>query len=602
MKRDPFEAAAALVREWLESSGSEWARRDVRLRADKGLAWDFDLQGDALAVRSVRLRLPPDFPAAPCKLSVDRDYFLKLPHVEADGRVCLGVASMPNDYGDPVSAVARALQALKDEFLGPANDPQWVQDQFSNECLSYWAQRCLSRRRASDRRPVPTQTYVDLDMAALKAAGWLQGSLAAYVPAASKHRVYGLQVATSGSDPHELASRHQWATGMMVRGSALFVALPSDAPWAPLDWPDDFASLDELVGSATDWGSSVTSWLAGAGWLDDPEAPSKLTKKEKRKQKEAPAGYRPLLVVLVRGSVMFGYQVFPPNVSLMKLPALEPVCITRVDADWALARDHHLEVVHERRKKRVLLIGCGSLGSPLAKSLARCGLGHLDIVDSQFMDPENTSRHELGMRDVGQGKAQALAQRLTKDVPGITVKGHLADATTWLAKNCRPGRYDLIVECTAESSVRTSMSHLRPGLLGACPVMHAWTEPLCSAAHAVLTQPDVPWPTDDPADALVNASDLSAADTRIQLPACAAGFHPYGVADIDLVAAFAAERVIAVLDDLETPSTVWSWVRSSAFFAALDVEVSTRPIVPISGSASDTATTTRLLASVLGHA
>jgi proteasome lid subunit RPN8/RPN11 len=96
---------------------------------------------------------------------------------------------------------------------------------------------------------------------------------------------------------------------------------------------------------------------------------------------------------------------------------------------------------------------------------------------------------------------------------------------------------------------------------------------LCSAGHVVLTQPEVPWPEDDPADAFVNASDLAAGDTRVALPACSAGFHPYGVADIELIAAFATERVIAVLDDPRQASAVWSWVRSSAFLDALPVDV-----------------------------
>ena len=602
MKRSPFETAASLVQEWLDlGSGSTWATRDPYPRIEQGLAWDIDLKDDGLPVKSVRLLLPPDFPASPCELYVDRNYFLKLPHVEADGHICLGLHSIPNDYDDPVRAVAQTLQALKAEFLGPATDARWIQEQLHAERASYWAQRCIGRRKARDHRPVPVRTYADMG----DLNSWSAGAVAAYVPAGTKHRLFALQVVTADDvDPNELAGRHQWADGMMVRGNALFVRLPSTVPWTPDTWPDEFNDLDELVGQVTGHECSLKSWLMQTGLADDPQAKDgRRKKKGKRKQpQEVPAGQRPLLVVLVQDGVMFGYQVFGSAVSLLKLPSIEPVCITRVDPDWALARDHQLEVVHARRKRRVLLIGCGSLGSPLANALARAGLGHLDIVDSQFMETENTSRHELGMSEAGKGKAPALARRLMKDVPGLTAKGFVADAASWATKNCRPGGYDLVVECTAESSVRTFISNMRAGLFGDCPVVHAWTEPLCSAAHAVLTQPSVPWPADDPADSLVNASDLSVQDTRIQLPACSGGFHPYSSADIDLVAAFAAERVIAALDDLQQqPSLVWSWVRSSAYFAALPVPVATRSIVPISTSKFDTATTTRALTEVLGR-
>lgn len=601
MERSPLETAAALVQAWLDHSGSAWAKRDMRLRPEQGLAWNIDLQDDALPVRSVRLLLSPDFPASPCELYVDRDRFLRLPHIEADGHVCLGLRSIPNDYDDPVLAVVRALRSLKDQLLTPATDPQWVQEQFHAERASYWAQHCLHRRAACDRRPTPARTYVDVG----DVTAWSEGPLAAYVPAKTKHRHYALQVASGPSlDPHDLATRYGWADGMRVRGSALFVRLPADIGWTPQTWPRSFNALDTLVGRATGQACSLLDWIQRSGWGDKAASGTRKGRSARRNRRKQPAelprGQRPLLVVLIQDGLAFGYQLFAPSLLLAMKPAIEPVRIARIDPDWCMARDHRLDALRSRRAKRVLLIGCGSLGSSLAASLARAGIGQLDIVDAELMETENTSRHDLGMGEAGQAKAVALARRLMKDVPGLTVRGFLADAASWLVKNCRPGSYDLVIECTAESAVRTFLSHMRPGLLGNRPLIHAWTEPLCSAAHVVLTQPAVPWPDTDPADSLVNASDLSADDTRIETPACSGGFHPYGAADIALVAAFAAERVIAVLDDPRVASTVWSWVRSSAFFEALGVPVAIRSIVPRSTSALDTASTTRTLADVLG--
>ena len=599
MKRSPFESASFAVQEWLDlgaGSASASAKRDTKLRIENGCAWDIDLRDDALPIKGVRLVLPPDFPASPCELYVSRDYFLRLPHIEADGHVCLGLAPIPEDYDDAVAAVVRAFASLKNKLLLPASDAAWVSEQFHDERASYWAQWCLSRRKAADHRPVPNRTYVDVG----ELGAWATGAIAAYVPGSSKHRLFSLQVATA-DDPHELASRHRWADGTLVRGSALFVRLPNNASWTPRTWPATFEALDALVAEATDHEVSLAHWVNTTGWADDL-APQKLKKNARRQQlKDAPPGQRPMLVVLVHGSVMFGYQLYGSAMPTLQPPAVEPVRITRVDAEWVLARDHDLDVLQARRKMRVLLLGAGSLGSPLVRALARAGVGHLDIVDAQLMETENTSRHELGLADAGHGKARRLAEQIMKDVPGITARGFLADASTWAMKNCKPGVYDLVIECSAESSIRTFMSHMRTVLFGDSPVIHAWTEPLCSAAHVVLSQPAVPWPDTDPADELVNASDLSANDTRIRVAACAGGFHPYGAADIELVAAFAAERVIAVLDDMSSASAVWSWVRSSAFFESLPVAANTRNIVPSSSSKSDSATTTRELAAVLGR-
>lgn len=598
MKRSPFESASFAVQDWLDrGAGSGSATRDTKLRIENGYAWDIDLSDDALPIKGVRLVLPADFPASTCELYVSREYFLKLPHIEADGHVCLGMAPIPEDYDDPVAAVVRAFAALKDKLLLPAADAAWVSEQFHDERASYWAQWCLSRRKAADHRPVPNRTYVDVG----ELSAWATGGIAGYVPGSSKHRLYSLQVAAAATDPNELASRHRWVDGTLVRGSALFVRLANDTRWTPSSWPKTFEALDTLVAGATDHEVSLAHWVNTTGWADDL-APQKPKKKARRRQpKDAPPGQRPMLVVLVHGRVMFGYQLYGSAMPKLQQPAVEPVHITRVDADWALARDHDLQVLHARRKKRVLLLGAGSLGSPVARALSRAGVGHLDIVDAQLMETENASRHELGLADTGHGKAPRLAEQIMQDVPGITARGFLADASTWAMKNGKSGQYDLIVECTAESSVRTFLSHMRTVLFSDSPVIHAWTEPLCSAAHVVLSQPTVPWPDTDPADELVNASDLSANDTRIKVAACAGGFHPYGAADIELVAAFAAERVIAVLDDMSHASTVWSWVRSNAFFDALPVTAKTRPNVPSSSSKFDSATTTRGLAAVLGR-
>lgn len=538
--------------------------------------------------------LPPEFPASPCRLYVDKAHFLKVPHVESDGHVCLGQPSIPSDYEDPVKAVVRKLEALQ-QLLESARNPDWTEQQFHNERASYWLH--LEKAKDSSRRPAPKRSFVD-------ASGlecWAEGSLAAYVPAGSKHRIYRLQVACAGNaDPHKLATRHQWVDGTMVRGKTLFVRMPASENWTPSTWPKTYGELDSLVGRLTAQVCTVSNWLRKFGQPHTHPGYEHEGAASSRKDM-FPPGPRPMLVVLVQEDLAFGFQLHPSTVPLLGTPNIQPISVNRVDPDWALARDHQLHVLHQRRTKRVLLIGAGSLGSPLTGSLARSGIGTLDIVDSQLMEVENTARHALGMREVANGKAHALATRLMQAVPGIKVEGFLADAAFWVSKNVTPGKYDLVVECTAESSVRVFLSQMRAAYLGSTPLIHAWTEPMCSAGHVVLTQPDVPWPAEDPADTLVNASDLSGSDTRVTLPACSAGFHPYAAADIELVAAFTAQKVITVLDELHHPSTVWSWVRASAFFDQLPMPLNLRSIVPTSRFAADSATVTRDLRVVLNQ-
>ena len=79
---------------------------------------------------------------------------------------------------------------------------------------------------------------------------------------------------------------------------------------------------------------------------------------------------------------------------------------------------------------RVLVCGCGALGSVLANTLARAGVGHLRIVDRDFLELNNLQRQVLfDERDVAAGipKAIAAQQRLEQINSSIEVEAMVAD-------------------------------------------------------------------------------------------------------------------------------------------------------------------------------
>ena len=73
----------------------------------------------------------------------------------------------------------------------------------------------------------------------------------------------------------------------------------------------------------------------------------------------------------------------------------------------------------------VLLLGCGALGSVAADLLARAGVGHLIIIDRDFVELTNLQRQVLyDENDVADGipKAQAAKRKLA--IINSTVKDH----------------------------------------------------------------------------------------------------------------------------------------------------------------------------------
>lgn len=81
---------------------------------------------------------------------------------------------------------------------------------------------------------------------------------------------------------------------------------------------------------------------------------------------------------------------------------------------------------------RVLIAGCGALGSVLANSLARAGVGYLRLVDRDFVEGNNLQRQVLyDEHDALEGLPKAIAaERALRRVNSlVTVDAHVADIT-----------------------------------------------------------------------------------------------------------------------------------------------------------------------------
>jgi adenylyltransferase/sulfurtransferase len=97
---------------------------------------------------------------------------------------------------------------------------------------------------------------------------------------------------------------------------------------------------------------------------------------------------------------------------------------------------------------RVLLIGAGGLGCPLAQYLAAAGVGTLGLVDFDVVDASNLQRQVLyGTADVGRPKAEVARERILALNPDVKVEVHQVrlDAGNALALL---GEYDVVVDGT----------------------------------------------------------------------------------------------------------------------------------------------------------
>ena len=74
---------------------------------------------------------------------------------------------------------------------------------------------------------------------------------------------------------------------------------------------------------------------------------------------------------------------------------------------------------------RVLVVGAGGLGSPLALYLAAAGIGTLGLVDFDEVDATNLQRQILhGTKDIGRAKLDSARERLADVNPNVSVVTH----------------------------------------------------------------------------------------------------------------------------------------------------------------------------------
>lgn len=112
--------------------------------------------------------------------------------------------------------------------------------------------------------------------------------------------------------------------------------------------------------------------------------------------------------------------------------ATEPASLPELTTDDLSRYSRHLilpEVGMEGQRKlkaaRVLCVGTGGLGSPLALYLAAAGIGTLGLVDFDVVDASNLQRQIIhSTKDIGRKKLDSAAEKLSALNPALNIVKH----------------------------------------------------------------------------------------------------------------------------------------------------------------------------------
>lgn len=185
---------------------------------------------------------------------------------------------------------------------------------------------------------------------------------------------------------------------------------------------------------------------------------------------------------LITENVIFANSDEPALAHLGELAqSLLPDWIANTETSWVRVLEDRGEVTIRRdtnssaswiQGRRILVIGCGALGGPIAEFCVRGGAADVGVIDEDIVTPGILVRQPYTDDDIGVNKAVALSTRLNRirsDQPVRPVTGS-AEAIL-LADGAGAPDVDLVIDATANNTVAALVEVRRSEQSGAWPAI-----------------------------------------------------------------------------------------------------------------------------------
>lgn len=278
-----------------------------------------------------------------------------------------------------------------------------------------------------------------------------------------------------------------------------------------------------------------------------------------------------------------------------KKPAAHPLCHDAPLDGWKvvplLIQRYSKQYLLERAggdirlvNKKVMVVGCGSVGSEIAAQLARTGISKLSLVDPDVFTPDNLFRHRLGEDKIGlyarggkyeeqyvpDSKSKLLAEQLSTEVPYLSVVAY-SDAFDAIPDSLI-NNHDVIVVATGIPAVDLAIN--QRVRLSQKPLVFAWLESMGIGGH-VLGSPSHALGcleclySDEEGLLFHSRYALLASGQKFSrnLTGCGGAFTPFSHLDAVRTAVMASRTVVELLCGNMHKSVLYSWKRNEAIAA-----------------------------------
>jgi molybdopterin/thiamine biosynthesis adenylyltransferase len=507
--------------------------------------WQLEYQSSKGETK-LNLLISGDFPFVPPVIGLsDPPTPLTYPHVENDGILCLLPNSASISPFQPVEVVqsllGEAFNLLEDCFTG-----RNIED-FRHEFLSYW------------NRALTDESLKFVSLLTLRPQ-----SRIIKIWKGTKRYVFG----------ENEASIQTWLENSFKKKnhtfeSAAFLWLPQ--PLLPAEYPKTNNDLWELIKNQVEDGSAILEKLSS-------KSPNQISILLGSNSELGPC----LAGVTIQKPKIQGSKFFRTKSSLDKgftpghapasiiaaryLQSSNPVGrygVERADAAWVHGRGEDNRQ-QDLFSKKVVILGCGSVGSFVAKLLATTGVGQLIFVDPENLSRANTGRHFLGAKYVGYPKAQYLAEEVKENYPHLVIDFRKESWESVVRKEPEIfASSDLIISAIGDWSAEGLLNEWQQTLDKAPPILYGWTEPFALAGHAVAV-------FKGKACLQCHMNQFGVSDLQVtnwhklktlkQEPACGVMYQPYGPVELNntitLVSEFALDCLLGRI--ISSSERIWA--------------------------------------------
>ncbi len=273
--------------------------------------------------------------------------------------------------------------------------------------------------------------------------------------------------------------------------------------------------------------------------------------------------------ILKRPKICKSENALLPGFRNSKIPPV--LQFTNAFADSRILKSNVLRIDNERLQQRIgdskmtvmedrkiVLIGCGSIGCRIAVNCALAGIGRIILIDDDKLEAENIKRHICNMKDIGLHKVDAVTKYIKKRMPHIDVipiKDNGYDLLTNKKEIFLES--DIVISATGDKTFNVFMN----GLSLPIPILYSWIEINGYASHSIIIHPEKGGCLNCTYDDFKNERHnciISEAEVILQQEAgCNTIYLPFSAIASDSAAGFATRCCLMFLNNNVQMSEYW---------------------------------------------